>query len=1560
MTWHNMKRFFGKTNLQIVLFVLMFVLSASTAFAQWTDPLTGVIFTPTSGTGSRDFNHTEGASKACDGKADTKMGSNSSSLPAYVIVQASSAVKISGYSITTGSDNVSYNNRNPKNWSVSGSNDGSDWTPIATITNDAVLQDINNKTYFYSCTSSEAYTYFKFEVSATRGDTYMQFSEFHPLVFLPSSSTAAGYVIFASNKYLPNSTTAVNSFSPSTCLWTLTNSKLKNGDNYLRTNKDKNAILVENTNSRNGIVLGGNESGTTGQTIYINDGLYLRYNSGWKGTTNSGNATACLFAVTKHTYNVSAIDPAFSGADQFSDSEIGNTKNYTITTDAYYRLGFFNYVFYNNTDHFFKSDNSTSLPTPPSAEGITYTWELSDNAAGHVSVSTSGAVTYDNAFEEDTYVTLTLKATSNTSNHVFTSATKTILFEAPKVDPTSVSATDMTVYVGKSQNASVTLTPNPCYRHLDFTSANTGIATVNSTTGEVTGVSVGNTTVTVKAYKIGNTEYLSTSFNVVVKDKVATPVIAFEPNESDNGATATATITCTTDGASIYYTTDGTTPTTSSTPCSATFQVSNGNTVKAIAAKDMTGWDHSDVASLTYVKRVLPTPVIVMNNGSVTFTCAEPGVTFRYTTGATPSDPTSSTATTWTEGSSAITTGITNEQIIKVIATKSGWTKSAVASRQYIMASGVSGNVVTLNDYEDHNWTYYAGSTIGNYNTKYEGYMYSPAPRNVKITYYGNGKLANLTTGVSGVKVGVDASANTFVYYKTIENKDGYRYTTIPNPFSVRPKISGTYYGFTSWRVKSVSGGTITGKAVGSTINAETEIVFVPTRDYTPNCTSMEVELEAVWDVAECRTDGNFSHNYGVERTFYIVSSTSPLQDIPASNTPCTYSSFYPNGTTDGTTAATLNYRHTRNGGFTAKADSKIEYIYLNNNNSTINAAGHNLTIGRGVSSNSSSSSVCAANIYGFHFDSTSNQTYGAQNFVLRIESGNYTNCHLFSNTVKSGDKTRRPTFSGTNTIRGILGCDYDRARGDTNSLEISSSLWMAEGCWFHDSDNLTNGFFKCWTKSGKLLTSEIDKGGGGSESVYIGTSGTQTTQAEDNNRKSAYIPPRFLYIEGGILGGVAGGMDDVYYTGTTQLRVYIRMTGGIVRGCMYGAGSYAKAAGNRNFVLLGGEIGGWVAAGCNGIGTSTSESADGTTNGDTYLYIGGNIKIGYKNQKVNDEDGGNVFGAGKGTKYDSNGDSITYPMGTVNNSNLVIADDAQIEKDVYGGGNFGYTKEDANLYILGGTVEGKVFGGSKKKQGKKTTIYMEGGLVKGGIYGGSNETGEISDDVTIQINGGQVGTSTAPGNVHGGGYGQPTRVTGNVDITIGTRNTSNGETAGSAVIYGDVYGGSALGYVNGKAVSTTKHTNVTLNAGAINGNLYGGALGQKTGVNGATSNIEANVYGLVQVTVNGGEAKNVFGCNNINGRPRSTVNVLMTGGEVHECVYGGGNAAPYTGTPKVKITGGTVEQSVFGGGLGSTAAITGDTRVIITGTSHIKQNVYGGGNGGLVTGNTHVDIGGE
>jgi len=73
------------------------------------------------------------------------------------------------------------------------------------------------------------------------------------------------------------------------------------------------------------------------------------------------------------------------------------------------------------------------------------------------------------------------------------------------------------------------------------------------------------------------------------------------PTAFSVGQQTVVTLTCATEGATIYYTTDGSDPTTSSTAYSAPFTVTDGTTVKARACK--TGWRDSliYIATFTYV-----------------------------------------------------------------------------------------------------------------------------------------------------------------------------------------------------------------------------------------------------------------------------------------------------------------------------------------------------------------------------------------------------------------------------------------------------------------------------------------------------------------------------------------------------------------------------------------------------------------------------------------------------------------------------------------------------------------------------------------------------------------------------------------------------------------------------------------------------------------------------------------------------------------------------------------------------------------------------------------------
>ena len=91
---------------------------------------------------------------------------------------------------------------------------------------------------------------------------------------------------------------------------------------------------------------------------------------------------------------------------------------------------------------------------------------------------------------------------------------------------------------------------------------------------------------------------------------VATP--SFSPAAGTYPDAQSVTISCETDGAAIYYTTDGTDPTTASTAYTTAISVSESVTIKAIAVKS--GLDNSEIASAAYTI-IPPTYNVTVNAG---------------------------------------------------------------------------------------------------------------------------------------------------------------------------------------------------------------------------------------------------------------------------------------------------------------------------------------------------------------------------------------------------------------------------------------------------------------------------------------------------------------------------------------------------------------------------------------------------------------------------------------------------------------------------------------------------------------------------------------------------------------------------------------------------------------------------------------------------------------------------------------------------------------------------------------------------------------------------------
>ena len=280
------------------------------------------------------------------------------------------------------------------------------------------------------------------------------------------------------------------------------------------------------------------------------------------------------------------------------------------------------------------------------------------------------------------------------------------------------------------------------------------------------------------------------------------------------------------------------------------------------------------------------------------------------------------------------------------------------------------------------------------------------------------------------------------------------------------------------------------------------------------------------------------------------------------------------------------------------------------------------------------------------------------------------------------------------------------------------------------------------------------------------------------------------------------------------------------------------------------------------------------------------------------------------------------------------------------------------------------IFGGGNKAGVSSAEVNVYDGKVVNGVYGGCNIQGTVGGDIVVNMLGGTLGTETDHIVVFGGGLGGPvegehpgTTTTDNVTVNIGG-------TGYAPIIYGTVYGGSALGSVNENRNDTI---GVHLISGTVYGDVFGGGLGvvDDTATHNVDEGVMAHVNGDIHVIGDGANVNGwVFGANDQNGDPAGTVVVTVNDGIIGN-VVGGGNVAEYTAPvnqldyPFVAINGGTVTNKVVGGG--NNADITGNPHVLVTGgtvgtdsdaTTGIGKGIYGGCNStGIVTGSTYVTL---
>jgi N-acetylneuraminic acid mutarotase len=155
----------------------------------------------------------------------------------------------------------------------------------------------------------------------------------------------------------------------------------------------------------------------------------------------------------------------------------------------------------------------------------------------------------------------------------------------------------------------------------------------------------------------------------------------FNPPAGTYSSAQSVTISDATAGATIYYTTNGVTPTTSSSVYAGAIPVSSSETIEAIAV--VSGYSNSAVAAATYTINYPAAATPTFNPPAGTYTSAQSvaisdpiaGATIYYTTNGT-------TPTT----SSSVYAGaipVASSETIEAIAVVSGYSNSAVASATY-------------------------------------------------------------------------------------------------------------------------------------------------------------------------------------------------------------------------------------------------------------------------------------------------------------------------------------------------------------------------------------------------------------------------------------------------------------------------------------------------------------------------------------------------------------------------------------------------------------------------------------------------------------------------------------------------------------------------------------------------------------------------------------------------------------------------------------------------------------------------------------------------------------
>ena len=253
------------------------------------------------------------------------------------------------------------------------------------------------------------------------------------------------------------------------------------------------------------------------------------------------------------------------------------------------------------------------------------------------------------------------------------------------------------------------------------------------------------------------------------------------------------------------------------------------------------------------------------------------------------------------------------------------------------------------------------------------------------------------------------------------------------------------------------------------------------------------------------------------------------------------------------------------------------------------------------------------------------------------------------------------------------------------------------------------------------------------------------------------------------------------------------------------------------------------------------------------------------------------------------------------------------------------YANSITGVKIEGGNINTVVggYGYNGSENTNSTFIGMSGGAVRS-IYGGAGHSTTKGNRI-ICVTGGTVSYSILGGsNSFESGYTDDGVLQGSTLVYVGGNVTVGG---GSGKLYG-VESGTVFGAGGGDTSSTEKGTvynsHVIINGGTINSSVYGGGNYGSTGtVYNNTSTAKIEVFSGNIGNVYGGSRSADFGVENF--QTSNLIDIDIKGGTIGN-VYGGSNRqGTIYGNIDVSVTGGTISGNVYGGGRGGAEAATTD-----------------------------------